>query len=155
MRYHLTALLAVLTVTLAGLAVVQTAAASSGISLAQASAQIEFNVRLVVPSIVTKAQEQLRLANQIGGPNGIAQAQENLKLAKAGLEVDHASCLGTKPARGGHSTFRCKLSLSDDLGFTGKALGTYGRATSGSWRWQTSSFTLAGYGPAEWHDVIR
>jgi len=128
------------------------AAPAPGMSLARASSEIEFHIRLVVPAVVAKAQDTLRLYKQLGGQGGIANARAELKAAQAGFEVDHASCLGTKAAAGGWSAFRCKLSLSDDLGFTAKAQGTYTR-TAGVWRWWTTSFTLIGYGP--WNEPVH
>jgi hypothetical protein len=52
------------------------AASGPGWTLAKASAYIEFNLRLSDPELVTQAQEALRLAKGIGGPNGIAAAGE-------------------------------------------------------------------------------
>ena len=147
----LTALAVALIATFAAAAGAE-ATSTPGMSLAQASSQIEFHIRLVIPAVVAKAQDTLRLYKQLGGAGGIRQAQQDLDAAKTGMEVDNASCLGTRAAAGGYSAFRCKLSLSDDLGFKGKALGTYSR-TAGGWRWWTTSFTLIGYGP--WNEPIH
>jgi hypothetical protein len=126
------------------------AATKPGWSLAKASAYIEFNLRIPVPEVVAYSKEFLRLQKQLGGQFGIAEAEEEIELAKAGLGVDRASCLGLKAAPGGYVSFKCKLAMSDDLGFTAKVLGTWKRLPTGKWRWDSSSFTLGGLCPPRW-----
>ena len=136
---------------------VGTAAGSGkpGWSLAKASAHLELRLRLVFPDTVTQARQFLTLAKQQGDVGNLAQGQEDLRLAKAGMQVDRASCAGIKAAPGGYVVFRCRLLLSDDLFFTGKATGTWKRLPSGNWRWFTSSFVRTGIGPAEWLPDVR
>lgn len=121
------------------------AATKPGWSLAKASAHLEFHLHLVAPDIVAGAEKRLRFQRQIGGENGILNAKEDLAIARAGMETNRASCLGLKAAPGGFVTFRCKLLLSDELGFTGKALGVWKRnPATGRWLWTSSSFTISG-----------
>jgi hypothetical protein len=128
------------------------AASKPGWSLAKASAYIEFHLRLTDSELVSRAQETLRLAKALGGPGGIARAEQDLKTAKAGFTIDRASCLGIKPAPGGYVSFKCKLSGSIDLGFTVKAVGVWKRVPTGQWRWFESSGSYYGLGPSWWQN---
>jgi hypothetical protein len=120
-----------------------------GWGIAKASAHLEFHLRLVAPDIITEAQHRLRLSRQLGA--SLEKAEADLRLAKAGLETEHASCLGLRVAPGGYASFKCKLILSDDLGFHGKATGTWARnPASGRWLWTSTTFTLTGYAPPGW-----
>jgi hypothetical protein len=116
------------------------AASRPGISPEQAATRIEFNVRLVDNELVADAQERVRIALALGGPQGALRAKRALTLAKAGFEVDHAACLGTRRAPGGYTAFTCKLTLSIALGYEAKARGTYTRLPNGVWRWRTAWF---------------
>jgi hypothetical protein len=117
------------------------AATTPGISPSRAKTRIEVNVRVVAPDLVGWASEQLRQAKRFGGPRTIANARHDLRIARAGMDVDHAACLGVRRARGGYTSFRCKLALS--IGFSdgverGRVRGTYTRLSNGSWRWHTT-----------------
>jgi hypothetical protein len=120
-----------------------TATAAVGMTPERAATRIEFNVRVVSSDLIAWATDELRTAKQIGGPVGIATAQRDLRTAKAGMEVDHAACLGVRRASGGYTSFRCKLKLSAHFAEgweRGTARGTY-TLVNGSWRWRTASLT--------------
>jgi hypothetical protein len=126
------------------------AATQPGWSLAKATAYIESNLRVPAPAIIAAATAHLRAMKQQGRTNAIAEAQRQVTLAKAGLGVDRASCLGSTPAPGGYVAFKCKLALRDDLGFTGKALGTWSRLATGRWVWRWTTLTAGGVCPPGW-----
>lgn len=119
------------------------AAVKPGWSEDRAERHIEINVQLVDPVVIAATQEQLRLAKQIGGTNGIANAQAAVKAAKAGFDVDKATCAGARKAAGGFTLFRCKLLLTlPALELSARARGTLARnAVTGRWRWQTGVWT--------------
>jgi hypothetical protein len=125
-------------------------ASNPGWTLAKASAYIESTFRLADPELVTLAQEHLRVMKQLGGSYGISEAEQDLKIAKAGYSVDRASCVGIKPAPGGYVSFKCKLGGSIDLGFTLKSVGVWKRLPTGTWRYVESSRSYGGYGPSWW-----
>jgi hypothetical protein len=128
-------------------------ASGPGISPATAQTRIEFNLKVVIPSLISAAQENLRIARQVGGPHGIAEAERDLKAVKTGFDVDNASCLGVRRAPGGFTSFTCKLLISlDALAFTGKVRGSYTRMAGGTWRWQSPSSSVSG-GPSWAWDV--
>jgi hypothetical protein len=126
------------------------AATQPGWSLAKATAYIESYVRVPAPAIIAAATVHLQAMKQGGSRSAIAKAQKQLTLAKAGLGVDLARCLGSKAAPGGYVSFKCRLALSDDLGFSGKALGTWSRLATGSWAWRWTSLTAGGVCPPGW-----
>lgn len=116
-------------------------AATPGMSLAQAQSRLELKLRLVFDDTVTQAQENLRLAKQLGGPEGIRIATDNLAAAKRGMQVDNASCAGLHRVQGGFDSFRCRLLLSDELGYHATAKGLMSRnRSSGRWQWVSQSF---------------
>ena len=140
-------------VALVGLTAAPSSAAKKkpGWSLAKASAYIEFNLRIPDPDIIAAAKYYLAYMTKIGGPNGIAEAKKELAIATAGQTVDHASCLGLKAAPGGFVSFKCKLALSDELGFTAKRVGTWKRLATGKWEWSGTSATYGGRCPENWN----
>jgi hypothetical protein len=126
-------------------------ASKPGWTLAKASAYIEFNLRLHDSEDVRQAAEALRIARLTGGRHGIAAAERNLRIAKAGYSIGRASCLGMRRAPGGYVSFKCKLSGSIDYGFTLKSVGVWKRLVTGRWRYVESSRSYGGYGPSWWN----
>lgn len=135
------------------LAVSAQASGAPGWTLAKASTYIEANLRLHDPEDVRQATEHLRYARQLGGAGGIANAERDLRIAKAGYRIWLARCFGIKRAPGGYVSFRCKLSGSiryGSGGFTVKSVGVWKRLLTGRWRYVESSRSYGGYGPSWW-----
>lgn len=133
--------LTVAAIVLAAPAVAQ--AAAPGWTEDKAERHIELNVSVVHQPLVDAAKEQLRRMRQIGGANGIADAEADVAAAKGGFEVTKATCLGVRKAAGGFTAFRCKLTLAPLLGWSGTARGMLSRnAVSGRWRWVTGRLVL-------------
>jgi len=111
------------------------ASTKPGWSLARASAYVELYVRYTDPYVVAQARREVALAKQLGEAGVLAQAEQNLVLARAGLRVDRALCFDLRAAPGGYASFRCRLLMSDDLGFKATANGVF---RVGATRWYLS-----------------
>jgi len=66
---------------------------------------------------VKQALADLVLAKQLGAAGEIAAVQEKIRNVKAGYVTDAATCVGvTAASHGAYWKFRCRLSMSDQIG---------------------------------------